>query len=87
MFTRIQKANAITVFCKEMGLPRPKYLNGHSAPTVTPDKKRKAMSLREIDDYMAQLGISDEWIYEARKQEGYKKYLKSLATYDLCSID
>ena len=80
-FTRIHKTNAITLFCQEKGLLRPKYMNGHSAPNVNPEKKRMAMSMREIDDYMLQIGITDDWVYEARRQQGYTKYLKSILIY------
>jgi hypothetical protein len=80
-FTRTQKTNAITLFCQQNGLLRPKYMNGHSAPNVKPDKKRRAMSMREIDDYMLQIGITDDWIYEARREQGYKRYLKSVTIY------
>ena len=78
-FTRIQKTNAITFFCQQKGLFRPKYMNGHTAPNVTQDKKKKAMSMREIDDYMSQIGVTEDWVYEACREQGYKRYLKSVS--------
>ena len=87
-FTRIQKADAITLFCKKNGLLRPKYLNGHSDPKVGSGVVRqKAMSVEQIDDYIKMLKIDDDFIYESRRHQGLKKYNKSLAIYKMSSID